>query len=539
MTDEPAAVPAGRADQAAAREHDVPPPAPAGRHRGTAPVRGHNGAVLRVTAPLSPPVPPPPTSPPPVSPPGLAPATAPPAMVQPPLRVDFATVRLLRDAVSTELSRLLHGRAVTSQERQLEGERVAARHVRDWVDDQRRAGNPLAPEYEEVLLDAVVAELLGLGRLQLLLADPDVVEVHILGNDKVRVEYADGSIVEGEPVADSDEELLEILQTLARRAGSEKNLSPANPHISMELPDQHRSRLTAVAWVTPRPHAAIRRHRVLDVDLDQLIELDMVSEMVRDLLRAAMAADLNIMIAGLGGAGKTTLARALASEIPATEPVVVMEDRRELGLHTTGRHPWAMSMETRQGHGELDARGRHRGEVSLADLIPVSLSLGVLRIIVGEVRGKEIVAMLQAMTTSRGSICTIHARNPGSVIDRAVELALTHGEEMTAELAQRMVAGALDLIVYVDIVDETRIGGRKHRFVSHVIEIVGSGERGQVVTTELFGPGRDGRAVPRHHPERIRDQLLRVGYDSRGLTPYIAAGDGGWRRPLLTRTGRR
>jgi Flp pilus assembly CpaF family ATPase len=500
-------------------------PEPAGGHHShplaTTAVHSHNGAT-----------------PPAASwQPAVAPTSSAPA--RPPLRVDYATVRLLRDAVSTELSRLLHGKPVDAVQRQLEGERVAARHVRDWVDDQRRSGNPLAPEYEEVLLDAVVAELLGLGRLQLLLADPDVVEVHILGHDQVRVEYADGSVIDGEPVADHDDELLEILQTLARRAGSEKNLSPANPHLSMELPDVHHSRLTAVAWVTPRPHAAIRRHRVLDADLDRLIDLDMVSEPVRDILRAAMAADLNIMIAGLGGAGKTTLARALAAEISPTEPVVVMEDRRELGLHTTGRHPWAMSMETRQGHGDLDARGRHRGEVTLADLIPVSLSLGVMRIIVGEVRGNEIVAMLQAMTTSRGSICTIHARNPSSVIDRAVELALTHGEEMTAELAQRMVSGALDLIVYVNVEDETRIGGRKHRYVSHVVEIVGAGERGQVVTTELFGPGRDGRAVPRHHPERLRDQLLRVGYDSRYLTGYIAAGEGGWRTPLQTKAGRR
>jgi Flp pilus assembly CpaF family ATPase len=277
----------------------------------------------------------------------------------------------------------------------------------------------------------------------------------------------------------------------------------------------------------------------MDVDLDRLVDMDMISDPLRELLVAAMAADLNLMVAGLGGAGKTTLARALAAQIAASEPVVVMEDRRELGLHTTGRHRWAMSLETRQGHGDIDARGRRRGEVTLADLIPVSLSLGVLRIIVGEVRGSEIVAMLQAMTTSRGSICTIHARHPGAVIDRCVELALTHGPEMSAELAQRMVAGALDLVIYADIVDETGVGGRKHRYVSHVVEVIGAGERGQVVTTALFTPGPDGRAVPTHHPERIRDQLLRVGYDSRALAGAIATGEGGWRRPLALRGRRR
>ncbi|MGH3680357.1 MAG: CpaF family protein [Natronosporangium sp.] len=461
------------------------------------------------------------------------PAGTPPG--QPPPRVDYTVVRALRDQVSGDLSRLLHGRAAEASQRQLEGERIATRQVRTWVDAQRRAGQPLPAAFEQRLLDAVVADLLGLGRLQLLLSDPEVAEVHILGYDQVRVETTDGAVLDGAPVADSDEELLEILQTLARRAGSEKNLSAASPHLSMELPDADRSRLTAVAWVTPRPHAAIRRHRVLDVDLDRLVDLDTLSDPLRDLLAAAMAANLNVMIAGLGGAGKTTLARALAAQIPASEPVVVMEDRRELGLHTTGRHRWAMSMETRQGHGEVDARGRRRGEVTLADLIPLALSLGVLRIIVGEVRGGEIVAMLQAMTTSRGSICTIHARNPASVIDRCVELALTHGQEMTAELAQRMVAGALDMIIYLDIVDETALGGRRHRYVSHVVEVVGTSGRGQVVTTELFAPGPDGRGVPRHHPERLREVLLRAGYDSRRLAAAMATGDGRWRRPLAVR----
>jgi hypothetical protein len=158
--------------------------------------------------------------------------------------------------------------------------------------------------------------------------------------------------------------------------------------------------------------------------------------------------------------------------------------------------------------------------------------MGVLRIIVGEVRSREIVPMLQAMTTSRGSMCTIHARTPGGVSERIVELALSHGREMTVEQARRMAGNALDLIVYVTIEDETAIGGRKHRFVSHIEEVITGADGGRITTTTVFGPGPDGRAIPRHLPERIRDQLLRVGYDARLLSRYIEAGMGAWRRPL-------
>src|SRR5688500_6711125 len=131
------------------------------------------------------------------------------------------------------------------------------------------------------------------------------------------------------------------------------------------------------------------------------------------------------MVAGLGGAGKTTLLRAPASEIPSLEPFAVLEESRELGLEKTGRHPYVMSLETRQGFGESRADGRPRGEISAVDLIPRMLRMSVTRIIVGEVRSREIVPMLQAMTVSQGSMCTIHARQSESVFDRIVELALS------------------------------------------------------------------------------------------------------------------
>lgn len=458
-------------------------------------------------------------------------------------RADFTLVRQLRRELSERITRWQRGRDFTAAEEEAERGRLAVEVVGEYADALRRSGTPLTGAQERALLDQVTAELVGLGRLQNLLVDDTIEEVHVLGCDSVRITRRGGGVDWGEPVADSDEELVEILQAAARRAGAtERSLSTSKPTLDLQLPDG--SRLAAVFLVSHRPYAVIRRHNTLEVTLDEVAggraDLDeMLDPLLRDFLRASMRAGLNIMVAGLAGAGKTTVIRALMGEIPPDEPFVLLEESREL-LPPRGRskHRAVMSFESREGHGERGLDGRPAGEVTISDLIPVALRMGVLRIIVGEVRSREIVPMLQAMTTSRGSMCTIHARAPGAVSERIIELALAHGREMTVEHARRMAGNALDLIVYVTVEDETGIGGRKHRFVSHVEEVVGVGDGNRIVTTTVFGPGPDGRAVPQHLPERVRDQLLRVGYDARLLSRYIEARTGAWRRPRHSRLGR-
>ncbi|MFV2124740.1 CpaF family protein [Micromonospora sp. LOL_013] len=524
--------------------------APAGNTPAAPPTPGapRPGIQPGTTPATAPPVTPPRPAPPPVVPPptALAPATAPPAtpdatgtgaLARP--RTDFALVRELRRELSTRLTRWQRGREFTIDEEDVERARIAVAVVAEYADQVRRAGTPLTAYEERVLLDQVTAELVGLGRLQTLLVDDTIEEVHILGCDQVRITRRNGQVDWHAPIADSDDELVEILQAAARRAGAtERSLSTSKPTLDLQLPDG--SRLAAVYLVSHRPYAVIRKHNTLDISLDDVAggrpDLDeMIDVLVRDFLRASMRAGLNIMVAGLAGAGKTTIIRALMDEIPPDEPYVLLEESRELlPARRTDRHRAVMSFEAREGHGERGFDGRPAGEVSIADLIPVSLRMGVLRIIVGEVRSREIVPMLQAMTTSRGSMCTIHARTPSGVGERIVELALSHGREMTVDQARRMAGNALDLIVYVTVEDETGIGGRKHRFVSHVEEVIGVGEGGRIATTTVFGPGPDGRAVPRHLPERIREQLLRVGYDARMLSRYIEAGVGAWRRPRHT-----
>lgn len=384
--------------------------------------------------------------------------------------------------------------------------------VNTWCEASVHKGRVVDAGLRQWVRDAVDAEEMGLGRLQLLLADPRIEEVHIVGADSVRVTYTDGTIDEhAEPVADSDDDLVALLRVAAKRFGaSERQLSAAKPKLKMQLPDGTRMSVMG-PWIAHRPTVTLRRHNTLNVTLDQLRDAtgpyQTIDRHLRDFLAASMAAGLNIMVAGLQGAGKTTVLRALAEQIPSSEPFVVLEETRELFLHGP-RRPWVTSWETREGHGDLGPDGKPIGEVGLSSLIPSSLTMGTQRIIVGEVLDAEIVAMLKAMVTSRGSLCTIHARNANEVGPRIIQLIGEH-TTMSDQRAAGMAAGSLDLIVFVTL---EVLEGRKWRYVSHVRAVDGATE-GQLITTDVFAPGPDGRAQAKHHPPPvIAGPLAEVGY---------------------------
>ncbi|MEU8002404.1 ATPase, T2SS/T4P/T4SS family [Catellatospora sp. NPDC049111] len=452
--------------------------------------------------------------------------------------VDYAVVRQLQGRVTETLTRMLADSAnVTAAYRRETASRIGREIIADYVVAMAHAGTPVSPAYEQALLDAVVAGMFGAGRLQRLLDDPKITNVHIIGCDQVLLHHADGSRSRGEPVADTDDELIGMLQVLAMRvAATERQLSESNPELDMQLPDG--SRMTVLYKVSPRPVVYIRKHSLFTATLEELRDRwGMIDLLLYRFLIKALESGANIMIAGLAASGKTTLLRALGRTIPAGEPYITLEESRELGLHESV-HPsdenWVISLEALQGHGEYDNNGKRRGEKTLHDMMPITQRLGVRRVIVGETRGREIVPMLRAMTVSRGAMCTIHARQAREVMDSIVQLACSYGNDIGADQALRMAAQGIDLIVYTAVVDERAIGGGEHRFVSHVIEVGGMRED-RVVTTTVFGPGPDGRAVPRHLPERIRDDLMDVGYDPRELVPYIEAGPhnrGAWTREL-------
>src|SRR5215472_9862562 len=363
---------------------------------------------------------------------------------------------------------------------------------------------PPNAQEEEELAAAIHAALFGVGRLQPLLEDQQIENIDVNGCDRVFVGYADGSEVIGEPVADNDEELVELIQVLAAHSGlSSRPFDTANPQLDLRLPDG--SRLSAVMDVTLRPSVSIRRARMGKVFLADLVGNGSLSPELASFLAAAVLARKNIMIAGATNAGKTTLLRALANQIPPEERLITVERALELGLdHFPELHPNVVALEERLPNSEGN------GAISMAELVRRSLRMNPSRVIVGEVLGDEIVTMLNAMSQGNdGSLSTIHANSAIEVFNRISTYAIQAVERLPIEATHMLIAGAIDFVIFIEKVNEYARGGRLRRFVSSVREV--TGVDGRVLSSEVFAAGPDGRAVPRA-PAACAAQLADCGY---------------------------
>lgn len=433
--------------------------------------------------------------------------------------IDYDVVRTLQAAVSDQVSEQLRGREVSPAEQRALIEDETRRRVREHVDHRVGLGEHLPADYEPALATAVTAYLLGLGRLQPLIDDPEVENIHVLGHDRVRVEYAGGRIDETSfTAAGSDAELIELLQRLAARGGTtERALSTAKPVLHLRLPDG--SRMVAAHVVTPRPVVVIRRHRIRKATLDDLAAAGSLTPLLARFLRAAVRGNLNVMIAGLAGVGKTHLLRACLEGIPREEWWATMETDLEL-QPDPDRHPWAVAFEERQGHGEIGVTGRPEGELALTELFPDMLRMNVQRVVVGEIRAAEVVSMFDAGATTQGTLSTIHARHPDGVFNRLAYLLIRHGASPNPQGAYMQIVDAVDLVVYQSM--NRQPGARSHRYVSHVLEVNGLAEGGLgVARSELFAPrvpggvGEPTRVRPR---KRVLDALAAAGFDPTQLT---------------------
>jgi len=363
---------------------------------------------------------------------------------------------------------------------------------------------PASAEEEAGLASAIHSALFGVGRLQPLLDDPEVENVDINGCDNVFVQYGDGREERLPPVADDDEELVELIQVLGAHTGlSSRPFDSANPQLDLRLPDG--SRLSAVMNVCARPAVSIRKSRLGRVFLDELIANGTMSHDVGSFLKAAVAARKNIMVAGATNAGKTTLLRALANEIDPSERLVTVERALELGLgEFEDLHPNVVAFEERLPNSE------GMGGVTMADLVRRSLRMNPSRVIVGEVLGDEIVTMLNAMSQGNdGSLSTIHANSSLEVFNRISTYAIQSQERLPASATKMLIAGSLNFVVYLRKRNDYATGGTMVRLVESVREVVGYDE--QVLSSEVFAPDPQGRAAA-HAPLSCIADLEEHGY---------------------------
>jgi Flp pilus assembly CpaF family ATPase len=372
---------------------------------------------------------------------------------------------------------------------------------------------------------AVHDQRYGMGPLTAYLRDPQVENVDINGCDQVWITYATGERVLGPPAAASDDALISMIRTWAARGGqTARDFSAAAPLVNVALTGS--ARMTATMSVTPRPCVSLRRHGQMDVTLARLVQLGTIDTALAAFLAAAVRSRCNMIITGGVSAGKTTLLRALASEIPPGERVATLESEYELYLHELATHPDVVAFEAREPNSE------GVGGITLHDMIAHALRHNPRRILVGEVRRAEIMPMLEAMNSGQeGSMCTLHANSPAEAFDRILILALRGGLALAERAIHILVGMAVDLIVHVR---RGYDGKRTVRYVAEILEVLPPADTERPSVNRLFLPDpNSGRAVAAHTPSpRLMTRLAAAGFEASLLDQQRSQRQqqGGWTR---------
>ncbi|HXA27667.1 MAG TPA: ATPase, T2SS/T4P/T4SS family [Candidatus Angelobacter sp.] len=388
---------------------------------------------------------------------------------------------------------------------------VAVAALDGWLEDtiaQRlRSHSDMSEKDVGALRRAVLARLFDLGELQPLLDDDEIETIHVNGAGRVFVRDAEGRTRRIDALVDGDDEqLLALVRRLAAHEGlGERRWDTGAPALNLTLRDG--SRLHGLMAVTRRPCLTIRRHRLLDVDLDGLVELGTIPRGVARLLAAAIQVGQSIVVAGGPGAGKSSTVRGLASAIPPARRIVTIEDTLELHLDLDEeRHPDCVAIETRPANIE------GRGEITVTATLREALRMDPDVLIVGEVRIDETVPMLLALAAGNiaGSLSTVHAFSSAQALEQLQTYAMVGPDRMPGESSARLIGSALDWVVHIERRADSRRGAR--RVITSVREVCGS-QGIHVRSNEVFRHDRDGHVdVHAGVSDETRERLLQADY---------------------------
>jgi pilus assembly protein CpaF len=319
-----------------------------------------------------------------------------------------------------------------------------------------------------MLVRDIQNEMLGLGPLELLMADPTVSDILVNSYNQIYVERR-GRLELTDVAFTDDKHLLRIIDKIVSRVG--RRIDESSPMVDARLPDGSRVNAVIPPIALDGPMVSIRRFAIIPLKMADLVNghKSLTPDMAL-MLEGLAKSKVNMIISGGTGAGKTTLLNILSGYIPATERIVTIEDVAELQL----QQPHVIRLETRSPNIE------GKGEVNQRALVRNALRMRPDRILVGEVRGAEAVDMMQAMNTGHeGSLTTIHANNPRDAISRLENMVGMAGMNLPHKAARQQIASAITVIVQANRLTD---GQRK---ITSIQEITGM--EGEVVTMqEIF-----------------------------------------------------
>jgi pilus assembly protein CpaF len=334
----------------------------------------------------------------------------------------------------------------------------------------------------------------GFGPLVPLLEDQNVSDILIDNFDKIYVER-EGKLEPTGHRFESEAQLRSLIDSILATVG--RRVDECSPMADARLMDGSRVNVIVPPLAVDGPSMSIRRFRRDALQLSDLVAFKALTPEIGELLQGIVKARLNVLISGGTGSGKTTLLNVLSSFIPPSERIVTVEDSAELQL----KHPYVVRLETRPP----DLQGK--GEIVQRDLVKNSLRMRPDRIIVGEVRGAEVLDMLQAMNTGHdGSLSTIHANSPRDALTRLETLVAMSGLNISFDAIRKQISTAIDIIIQV-----SRLSDGSRKLVS-LQEIVGM-EGNVIVMQEVYkfeqtGVGADGSVTGRFCSGGVRPRFI-------------------------------
>lgn len=354
------------------------------------------------------------------------------------------------------------------------------------ITENQLNGKYCTPRQRADIVRQVFSSIRGFGLLDTIMNDSSITEVMINGADKIFVEKG-GKVVRIPEHFSSEEELKNIIQRIVGLAGREVN--QANPIVDTRLPDGSRVNVVLPPIALCGPTVTIRKFSKQPMTIERLIEYGSLTQEIADKLEILVKAKYNIFISGGTGSGKTTFLNALSNYIPKDERVITIEDSAELKIVGVEN---LVSMETR------NANASGAGSITMTDLIRSSLRMRPERIVVGEVRGREALDMLQAMNTGHdGSLSTGHANSTKDMLSR-LETMVLQGSDLPLDAIRQQIASALDIIIHLS---RLRDHSRK---TMEITEVVGY-ENGKIILNPLYQFEEDDKSTL----ERVSGRLVR------------------------------